>query len=165
MKILITCLFCLCLSGIFFGQEKTLLKLLNQELKKEVKNQFKSDYFEGDTLFIVKPYTINEDEILSFEIKKRFNSGEDYQIIKQEVPLKMVRKIGKDLQIILETELNAVTTTYINQAKITKPEIVKGNLFFLYLFNEKQTETLGIELQNAFQNAGFFVEKENWYDN
>lgn len=148
---------------MIFGQEKELLKLLNRELKYEVKNQFKSHNFEDDTISIVKPFTISADKILSFEIKKSNSSNGD-EIIKQEVSLNKIRKIGKDLQIILETESNAVTTTYINKENLTKPEIVKGNLFFLYLFNEKQTETLGIELKNAFQNAGISVEKENWYD-
>lgn len=164
MKPFFTLFFSLCISGIFFGQEKSLLKILNRELKYEVKNQFKSHNFEDDTISIVEPFTVSEDKILSFEIKKS-NLSKGEEIIKQEVPLSKIRKIGKDLQIILETEPNAVTTTYINQDEITKPEIVKGNLFFLYLFNEKQTETLGTELQNAFQNAGFSVEKENWYDN
>lgn len=151
-------------SNLYFGQEKVLLKLLNQELKKEVKNQFKSDYFEGDTLFIVKPYTINEDKILSFEIRKRLNSGEDYQIIKQEVPLKMVRNIGKDLQIIFEAESETVKTTYmdINQSK--KTEVLFGNLFFLYFKSEKNNEYFGNQLLSAFKNAGYNVTKEYWYD-
>lgn len=58
-------------SSLIFAQQKTILKILNLELQKEVKNQLQSPNFEGDTVRIVKPFTINEKQILSYEIKKR----------------------------------------------------------------------------------------------
>lgn len=163
MKKLLFFCFCFITSNLFFGQEKALLKLLNQELKREVKNQFKSDAFEGDTLSIVESFSINDDKILSFKVKKRSNSEDGYQLIKQEVPLKMVRKIAKDIQIILETEPESVRTTYTNISS-NHTETVNDNLFFLNLSNEKKNENFGLQLQSAFKNAGYFVEKDLWYD-
>lgn len=146
---------------MFFGQEKTLLKILNRELKKEVRNQLKSPNFEGDTISIEEPFTITNN-ILSFEIRKWNTSTENFQIIKQEVPLNMIRKIGKDLQIILETEPKSVITTYTS-IPFNQTETINGNLFFLYLSNEKQNDDLGLQLQSAFKKAGYQVAKEWWY--
>lgn len=162
MKTFFTILFSLCISGIFSGQEKALLKILNRELKNEVKNQFKSPNFDEDPISIVKPFTITN-HLLSFEIKKKNPHNDGYQLIKQEVPLKMIRRIGKDLQIILETEPKSVITTYTNIPS-NYTETIEGNLFFLYLFNEKQNDDLGVQLQSAFVNAGYAVEKDYWYD-
>ena len=36
-------------SSLIFAQQKTILKILNLELQKEVKNQLQSPNFEGDT--------------------------------------------------------------------------------------------------------------------
>jgi len=147
-----------------FAQEKQILKILNRELKREVKNQLKSPNFNGDTIIIMKEFSITNDKKLSFQIKRISPSIEGYQIIKQEVPLSKIRKIGKDIQIILETEKNAVesTTEYFDSDR--ENQKLNESLFFLYLSNEKENDDLGIEIQNAFQKAGYQIEKEYWYD-
>lgn len=164
MKNSIIFLLFITLSNNIFGQEKSILKILNHELKKEVKNQLKSPNFSGDTISIVKPFTINDQKILSFEIKKLSPYFSGYQIIRQEVPMNRIKKIGKDINIILETDDNGVVTTYTSVTSETKVETVKGHLFFLYLSNEKQNEDIGIEIQKAFEKAGISINKEYWYD-
>lgn len=151
-------------SSLIFGQEKTILKIINSELKKEVKNQLKSPNFSGDTIQIVEPFTINEEQILSFTIKKTSPYFGGVQIIKQEVPLKSILKVGKDINVIFETENGAVKTTTTTIDKETKVQTNTGFLFFLYLSNEKQNEEFGIKLQDAFKKAGFNVAKNYWYD-
>ena len=146
-----------------FAQEKAIIKILNRELKREVKNQLKSSNFNGDTIKIVKEFSII-DQKLTFQIKKTSPYLAGYQIIKQEVPLNKILKIGKDIQIILETEKDAVTTTYTTFDETEKKEKLNESLFFLYLSNEKQNDDLGIEIQKAFQKAGFKVIKDYWYD-
>ncbi|GAA5100107.1 hypothetical protein GCM10023210_38250 [Chryseobacterium ginsengisoli] len=155
------------LSGIWniaFSQEKEILKILNRELKKEVKNQFKSSNFNGDTIRIVEGFSIDTHKNLSFQIKKTSPYFTGYQTIKQKVSLAKILKVGKDIQIILETEKDAVTTEYLSSDGDLREETIKGSLFFLYLSNEKQNDDLGIELQEAFQKAGFQVSKDYWYD-
>ena len=151
-------------SSLIFGQEKTILKIINSELKKEVKNQLKSPNFSGDTIQIVEPFTINEQQILSFTIKKTSPYFNGVQLVKQEVPLKSILKIGKDINVIFETINDAVKTTTTSIDKETKVQTSTGFLFFLYLSNEKQNEELGIKLQDAFKKAGFNVAKDYWYD-
>ncbi|MBW8361943.1 MAG: hypothetical protein K0M56_07115 [Kaistella sp.] len=147
------------------AQEKTLLKILNRELKKEVKHQLKSPNFNGDTITIVEPFTISNEKILSFKITKTSPYFTGVQVIKQEVPLSAIKNIGKDINIIFETPRDSVTvtTTTIIEGE-TKEETIKYYLFFPYLSNEKNNENLGIEIQNAFKKAGFIVTKEYWYD-
>ncbi len=152
-------------SSLIFAQQKTILKILNLELQKEVKNQLQSPNFEGDTVRIVKPFTINEKQILSYEIKKTSPYFQGYKIIKQEVPLKSLIIIIKDIHVILLTEEEAVTTTTFNSLKgASKKEISYGNLFFLGLSSQKQNEYLGVEIQKAFKNAGIPIQKTHWYD-
>ena len=151
-------------SSLIFGQEKTILKIINSELKKEVKNQLKSPNFSGDTIQIVEPFTINEQQILSFTIKKTSPYFNGVQLVKQEVPLKSILKIGKDINVIFETINDAVKTTTTSIDKETKVQTSTGFLFFLYLSNEKQNEELGIKLQDAFKKAGFNVAKDYWFD-
>ena len=151
-------------STLIFGQEKTILKIINSELKKEVKNQLKSPNFSGDTIQIVEPFTINEQQILSFTIKKTSPYFNGVQLVKQEVPLKSILKVGKDINVIFETINDAVKTTTTSIDKETKVQTSTGFLFFLYLSNEKQNEELGIKLHDAFKKAGYNVAKDYWYD-
>lgn len=147
-----------------FAQEKTIVKILNRELKREVKNQLKSSNFNGDTIRIIKEFAITKDKKLTFTIKKTSPFFDGYQIIQQEVPLSKIKKIGKDIQIILETEKNAVETKFTTFDEGSKEQVLNESLFFLYLSNEKENEDLGIELQEAFRKAGFEVQKDYWYD-
>ena len=121
--------------------------------------------FRGRYIRIVKPFTINEKQILSYEIKKTSPYFQGYKIIKQEVPLKSLIIIIKDIHVILLTEEEAVTTTTFNSLKgASKKEISYGNLFFLGLSSQKQNEYLGVEIQKAFKNAGIPIQKTHWYD-
>ncbi|MDQ0592631.1 hypothetical protein QFZ37_001000 [Chryseobacterium ginsenosidimutans] len=147
-----------------FAQEKTIVKILNRELKREVRNQLKSSRFDGDTIKIIKEFAITKDKKLTFTIKKTSPYITGYQIIQQEVPLSKIKKIGKDIQIILETEKDAVETRFTTFDEGQKEQVLHESLFFLYLSNEKENDDLGIELQNAFQKAGFEIQKDYWYD-
>lgn len=147
-----------------FAQEKTIVKILNRELKREIKNQLKSSNFNGDTIRIIEGFSITKDKKLTFIIKKTGPYIDGYQIIKQEVALNKIKKIGKDIQIILETEKNAVETKFTIFHENPKEQVLNESLFFLYFSNEKENEDLGLELQQAFRKAGFGVQKDDWYD-
>ncbi|CAA7392646.1 hypothetical protein [Chryseobacterium fistulae] len=162
-KILISILVLGCWN-LYLAQEKALIKLLNRELKKEIKNQLKSPNFNGDTISIIKEFTIDHKNNLTFQIKKTSPYFSGYQIIKQEVPLTKIRYIGKDIQIILEAEPNTVITTTTTVDQTRKQQTITGSLFFLYLSNEKENEDLGHTLQKTFEKAGYIVGKEYWYD-
>jgi len=146
-----------------FAQEKEIVKILNRELKREVKNQFKSSNFNGDTIKIIEGFSI-KDKILTFTIRKTSPYFNGYQIINQQVPLNKIKKIGKDIQIILETEKSAVKAHFTTFDEAPKEQVINESLFFLYFSSKKENDDLGIELLEAFRKAGYEVQKENWYD-
>ncbi len=145
------------------AQQKTILKILNQELKKELQNQLQSENFYGDTLAFVQDFEIDKNQILRFQIKKTSANFSGYQLIKQEVALKDIRELRIDIRLLFETEENAVTTQYNYSNKEIEPETTTGSFFYLYFQNEKQTEKLGLDLQKAFAKAGYTVDKKVWY--
>ena len=146
-----------------FSQEKEIVKILNEELKKEIKHQFKNPNFNGDTLSIIAEYKIDANKILSIEIKKSNSFG--FTIEKQEVPLSKIKIIGKDINIILETDEKDVKIWtqrfYKNEEKQEFSN--ESTMFFKHLhFHNK--EYIGNELIEAFSKAGYKITKSYWYD-
>ena len=47
-----------------------IIRILNYELKKEIRHQFKNLNFNGDTITLLKEFSIDENKILSVEIRK-----------------------------------------------------------------------------------------------
>lgn len=146
------------------AQEKKILNILNRELKKEVKNQFKSRLFNGDTISIVKEFSIDQEKRLSFEIRMTSSYFTGTQFIKQEVPLSKLKKLGKDIQVILEAEDDSVITTVTNSEANEKEQTSRSNQFYLYMSSEQNNEKMGMELQNAFKKAGYPLTREYWAD-
>lgn len=56
------------------AQQHTLLKILNGELRKEVKNQLKSPQFNGDTIRIVRPFEISKDIFCHWKSKNEVHT-------------------------------------------------------------------------------------------
>ena len=146
------------------AQEQNILKILNKELKNELTNQFQSDNFNGDTLVFVQEFKIDKNKILSFQIKKTSANFSGYQLIKQEVPLQAILKLGIDIQLFFETDYDAVSTHYSYSDKEIPEEKTTGRIFLLYSTNQKQTEKIGLDLQKAFTKAGYSIDKEVWYE-
>jgi hypothetical protein len=165
MKYILLFVFLFGCKEVVFAQEKNIIKILNRELKKELKHQVDLPNFNGDTLQIIQEFKIDQNKILSFQIKKTSPYFSGVQIIMQEVPLQSILKISKDTQLILITEDKAVKTHY-NTVGGDDPKEQRNleRFFYLYIENEKQNDDLGNELQKAFEKAGYSVEKDNWYD-
>jgi uncharacterized protein YrrD len=165
MKYILLFLFLFGFKEVVFAQEKSVVKILNRELKKELKHQVNLPNFNGDTIRLIEEFKIDQNKILSFTIKKTSPYFSGVQIIKQEVPLQSIVKISKDTQLILMTKENAVSTHY-NTVGGDDPKEQKNSerFFYLYIEDEKQNDDLGNELQQAFEKAGYPVEKDNWYD-
>jgi hypothetical protein len=149
-------------ASICFSQEREIVRILNNELKKELKSQFRHPSFDGDTITLVKEFSINN-KILSFEIKRSSDRG--YFFEKQEVPLSKIRVIGKDINIILESDDKAVKTTTRRFYKDQEKEefVSDSDLFFVYI-NFPNNEDVGNDLIKAFAKAGYHIKKNYWYD-
>jgi len=146
-----------------FSQETEIVKLLNENLKQDLKINPEYRHFE-DTLKIIKPYNIT-DGILSVEIESR--NGNSHYIEKQEVPLSKIISLGKDINVILETEGDedvTITTTEFENGKTTEPKTRKSYLFFTGIREQKHNESFGYNLQGAFWKAGYRIELGSWYD-
>lgn len=156
----------LLLSSLFcFAQQQEIVKILNQELKKEIRRQQQMPNFDGDTLVLVQPYRLNG-HVLSVAVRRKNYSEDKYYTEKQEVALDKITTVVKDINVIFETETDAVTITDSTGNATGLPDIStrKYNLFFLHLSYEKQNEALAAKLIKAFKKAGYIIEKRFWAD-
>lgn len=146
-----------------FSQEKKIVKILNEALRKEIKYQLKNPGFNGDTIAIVQEFSISPDKILSIEVKKSNDLG--YMIERQEVPLSKIKIIGKDINIILETEGDEVKTRMQRCYKNEEKQVFfsERNMFFTHLYFP-DNEHIGHDLIKAFSKAGYNLTKNYWYD-
>jgi hypothetical protein len=147
------------------AQQKSIVNILNKELKKEIRNQLKNRYFDGDTTTILQPFTISKENILSLKVRKYNISTGEYMVELQEVSLDSIKSIDKDINVLFRTEKEAVTVTISKEGN--EPAVLttnKSHLFFTHIRTLKDNESLGNSIQAAFKKAGFLIEKEYWYD-
>lgn len=177
--------FFLLLQSFFaFSQTSEIVKILNLGLKKETKAQnedrwnYSGEKFEVEKNFSIKDSTltvtaINYEgkevgeiqtrmEILSIEVKKKSYYGEHFYTERREVDLQKIKAVVKDINVIFETEPDAVKITqiYENGEKSER----KSDMFFLQLSYEEQNEYLADDLVEAFKKAKYTIEKGFWHD-
>ena len=154
----------LCVSFTSFSQQTEIVKILNKELEKETRLRLKDPDLSTDTLWVITPYRIDSN-VLSVTVKIK-DYDNKYYTEKQEIALNKIKAVVKDINVIFETEPDAVRITQLPQdAAGTEPaEIRYSNLFFLHLYAEKQNEALANKLVKAFGKVGLKIEKRFWYD-
>jgi hypothetical protein len=146
-----------------FSQEKEILKILNDGLKYEIENQFTYPNFDGDTITLAKEFSIDKNKILSVEIKKQ-NDFRTYTE-RQEVHLSKITGIGKDINIIMNSDGGdvLVNSKSIDKNNNQQTRSTNSETFFTYMhFNNN--EHIGDNLVKAFAKAGFTIKKVYWYD-
>ena len=157
---------------------------MNSELRKEILAR-KGDRgnYNGEKFEVVKNFSIKDSlltmtavnsegkevgemqtamKILSIEVKKKSDYGEDFYTEKQEVDLQKIKAVVKDINIIFETEPNAVKITQTKENG--EKNIRTSDMFFLQLSYGKQNEYLAEDLVEVFRKAGYTIEKGFWYD-
>ncbi len=178
----------LIISFISFAQKTASIEqFLQKEVNQELKNQFKSEFFDGDTLVVLQNFSIKDSvqqmtvikadatedkgvetelKILSYELKHRFYDGGGYQIEKQEVSLDQITAIAKDVQILFETKPNAVKTTQTNYYDDGRIETVvkQSDLFFTNLKYEKANVGFAYNIKELFEKTGYTIAISHWYD-
>lgn len=165
MKKLITIILLMAANSIS-AQESKIVEILNKELYKEVKMQFKHPDFQGDTLTIIKPFSIDENKVLSLEFIKPLPENEGYNIEKQEVALEKIKSFGKDINVFLEAETDAVRIT---QTKIykNKKEVAVAHTFHLFItpiHHQKPTINLSYKMKKAFKKTDNKNEVNYWFN-
>lgn len=145
-------LFLLVAGNVFSQNHNAIEKLLNKELIKEFKFRINNSYYEGDTLIIVEPFKI-ENKVLSITVKKKSYSDNALFIEKQEIALDKVISIIKDINVIFETESDAVKIT---QTKLNGDTIeTTSHLFFLHLSAVKNNESLAQDIVKSYKKEGY----------
>lgn len=153
----------LLISSFCFSQEKEIVKILNEELKNELKNQFTYPQFDGDTVTLTKGYSIDKNKILSVEIRKQ--NGFRTYTERQEVHLSKISSIGKDINIVMNSDGGDVMikSKSIDENNNQQTRSTNSETFFTHLhFNNN--EHIGNDLVKAFAKAGFTIKKVYWYD-
>ncbi|WP_312077291.1 hypothetical protein [Chryseobacterium sp.] len=150
------------ISTFCFSQEKEIVKILNEQIKKEIRDQFENPYFDGDTLTMMKEFSINN-KILSVQMKK--SNGFRTVVETQEVPISKISSVGKDINIIFDAMGNDVKIKSKKFSKDDGEEVFESDseMFFTYI-HFPGIEYVGNDLLKAFEKAGFKINKNYWYD-
>ncbi|SMC91476.1 hypothetical protein [Moheibacter sediminis] len=159
-KLLLILIFC---TIILSAQEKQITKLLNEQLRKEIKHYPGV----GDSLKLINPFSIDENKVLRFQVSKYNFETEETEFITQEVSLDKVTGFVKDINIIFETEKDAVKVTTIKtdvKGQEISNQIYNYHLFFTEINKEKDNENLRDEILNAFSKAGYIIHSQFWAD-
>lgn len=149
-------------SASVLSQTSEMVKLLNDNLKNDLEIKTEYNHF-GDTIKIVKPYTVIGD-ILKVELEYKGENG--HYIEQPEVPLNKIIAIGKDINVILDTEESAVKINrkYIGKSSAEAEYNGIYNMFFTGIRFQKHNKHFGEALQKAFEKAGYRIELGSWYD-
>ncbi|WP_445717758.1 hypothetical protein [Flavobacterium sp.] len=149
----------------FSQKPSELAKRLNKELKTELKEQFENPYFSSDTLVVVQEFKINVEKVLSYQTKHRMYNGDGYYIRKQEVDLKDIISIGKDICVLLETndKVKITDTNYHSDGTIDTSTQLQ-TYFRTQFCTLKNNEYLGYDLVKLFKKEGITIEISYWYD-
>lgn len=149
-----------------YSQQATIVKILNRELQREMKIQFYNRNFNGDTLYIVHPFSIDQNKTLSFQVKRINNQDGGYTLIQQQVHIGKIKNIGKDISVLFETVPDAVTTTIttVSPAQEARRSISTGYYLRTFLSTERNNEYLAKEIVNAFKKSGYNINTDSWYD-
>ena len=117
-----------------------------------------------DTLEVIE-LTIKNDTLV-YTTKNYFTNVNGYYLYKQEVALKDITAVTKDIGIFFESAPEKVFVTqseYFDDGnyKITTGEL---DLFRTHFTTLRENEYLADELVKAFKKAGYTIEKGYWYD-
>lgn len=115
----------------------------------------------GEKYEVVQKFNI-AGNILSFEVKVNSMDTADYYFVKQEVDLGKIKAVVKDINVLFQTEDEAVVSTTISSTG--EKSVNRSNQFFLYLSCEKQNDYLGEQIVKAFKKGGWSIEKNVWAD-
>lgn len=148
---------------VLSAQENKIVKILNDKLNNEIRN-FPGV---GDSLTLIQPFKIDENKVLKFQVSKYSFETEETEFITQEVDLSKITGFVKDINIIFETEKDAVKVTSIklnsNGQEISN-ETYNYHLFFTEINKEKENEYFRDKVLDAFSKAGYIINSQFWAD-
>lgn len=147
--------------GSAYAQENKIVKLLNDQLQKELK------LYPDSSLVLLQPFEINDRKELSVKFKTSNPNLGESDITTATVHLAKVKSLVKDINVLFETEDDAVTlvTSTTTEDGIVRPsETAHSNLFFTGISKETNNESFRDKLLAAFKKAGYKIGCTIWAD-
>jgi hypothetical protein len=152
----------LCAGLAVSAQESTIVKLLNDQLKKE-----KPMREPGEEIAIVQPFRIDEQHVLSVEFSDNDPYWNRQRLTRLEVPLNQISSIVKDINVLFESENKAVKQTVVvtdSTGKAQAPQVDYTGLFFTQICKERDNAEFRDKMVKAFRKAGYTIGCVHWYD-
>jgi hypothetical protein len=163
MKAKLFCFTVLLFTGFqVFSQQDKIMKLLNKQLNSELKK-----YTYDDSLKVLHPFLIDKNNVLSLEVKKYDMYNSEWRIVKQDVPLDKITGFVKDVNVIFETEPDAVTVTvqkFSEAGVLLNKETSNYNLFITEICKDQDNENFRDKILQAFEKTGYDIESRFWAD-
>lgn len=160
-----------------FAQTTTITHLLQKTLQQEnearkmfhtevdsLGNEIGLSQMAIDTLEVIE-LTI-ENDILVYTTKNYFTNVDGYYLYKQEVALKDITAVTKDIGIFFESapdKVQVIRQEYFEDGNYIKTHR-KTDLFRTHFISLRDNEYLADDLVKAFKKAGYKIEKGYWYD-
>lgn len=170
--------FLVCFIGFFsIAQTTTITHLLQKTLQQEneARKMFHTEVdslgneigllqLAIDTLEVFE-LTIKNDTLV-YTTKNYFSNVNGYYLYKQEVALKDITAVTKDIGIFFESAPEKVFVTQSEYFEDGNYKITTGelDLFRTHFTTLRENEYLADELVKAFKKAGYTIEKGYWYD-
>lgn len=159
-----------------FAQEEQIVKLLNEELEKEIQyfkengKVLNDDGIPVGTFAVIQPFSISADSVLSIEVQ--YNG---YRTIRQEVPLNKITGLSRDVNTLFSTSYHDVTiikTEVYDYDRPSETDTSYSDLFFInrtYFLTDMSwksdhSEFWQDEMIEAFKKAGYEIAKGGWYN-
>lgn len=149
-----------------FSQTQKLTDYLNRELTREIRGQFKSPRFDGDTIELVQPFRLEKGDTLRFTIRLRKGDGSGTEEMTQKVRIQDVNSVDKDINVLLRTAQPTVqvySRTVSDEGTITESQS-QTDMFFLFRYTPNNNESMAAAIRTYFAGAGINIGTEFWAD-
>lgn len=131
-------------------------RLLNKQIRQEMKEHLRTRGSSDDTLTLIRPFAI-KDSTLTVTIKGVTPGSEGYWVEEQAVPLRLLRSLGKDGMLLFNTS-ELVERKMILYYEGEKTETTdKVPHFWLHITGGEKDEQLFQQLLELLEEAGYTV--------
>ena len=149
-----------------FSQKQKIVDYLNRELKREIRQQFKSPRFDGDTLELLQPFRLETGDTLSVTILLRKGDGSGTEETTQKMRIQDVLSVDKDINVLFRTAERKVlirSRRILDEGEI-REDHYQADMFFLFRYTPNNNESMAATIRKYFAGAGITIQTEFWAD-
>lgn len=149
---------------ITFSQTNEIVKLLNQQFKREQKMY---DEYDREKPILAQAFQIKNDT-LSVVISMPYEIGEEKtRIFHRSVHLKDITGFIKDMNVLFTAKDSSVKETVIRKdenGNTLRTDTSYYHLFFTELKKDPNDKSLQHKILKTFKKAGYDITSEYWYN-